>query len=236
MGAVPGLGRGLAHTAPTYTCRDPGSLVTHGPWWLATLLLFLAGVLMDIADVKRQARAAASKRRAEAHELLKDRAGVMMAARGLPPEIGMATGAVSGFIPYKSEITTIPMLERLHAEGWRTCLPIVIAMEEPLVFRAWAPGEPLVPGAWEIPVPRESAPEVLPDVLLVPMLSFDRRGFRLGYGGGFYDRTLEQLRETKQVVAIGVAYHAQLVEEVPVGLHDAPLDYVMTEQETFACA
>lgn len=191
---------------------------------------------MDIAEVKRQARSAASKRRAEAHERLKYKAGLMMAARGLPAGIGITRGTVSGFIPYKSEITTIPMLERLHRDGWQTCLPIVIAMEEPLLFRQWTPGAPLVPGAWDIPVPLEAAPQVAPDVLLVPMLAFDRKGFRLGYGGGFYDRTLEQLRQVKRVVAIGVAYHAQMVDEVPVGLHDAPLDFVMTEQETFACA
>jgi 5-formyltetrahydrofolate cyclo-ligase len=192
--------------------------------------------LMDIAEVKRKARTAASKRRAEAHEILKDTAGLAMAKRGLPAGLDLAAGIVSGFIPYKSEITTVPMLSRLHRDGWQTCLPIVIAQEEPLVFRAWAPGDPLVPGAWDIPVPVDSAPEVLPDVLLVPMLAFDRKGFRLGYGGGFYDRTLEKLRELKKVVAIGVAYHAQMVGEVPVGIHDAPLDYVMTEQETFACA
>jgi len=191
---------------------------------------------MDIADVKRKARTAASKRRAEAHELLKDTAGLAMAARGLPPEVGIETGIVSGFIPYKSEITTVPMLDQLHRQGWKTCLPVVIAPEEPLVFRGWAPGEPLVPGAWDIPVPPETAAQMLPDVLLVPMLAFDRKGFRLGYGGGFYDRTLEKLRALKRVVAIGVAYHAQMVDEVPSGLHDAPLDYVMTEQETFACA
>lgn len=191
---------------------------------------------MDIAEVKRKARTAASKRRAEAHEILKDTAGLAMAKRGLPAGLDLAAGIVSGFIPYKSEITTVPMLSRLRRDGWQTCLPIVIAQEEPLVFRAWAPGDPLVPGAWDIPVPVDSAPEVLPDVLLVPMLAFDRKGFRLGYGGGFYDRTLEKLRELKKVVAIGVAYHAQMVDEVPVGIHDAPLDYVMTEQETFACA
>ena len=191
---------------------------------------------MDIAEVKRKARTAASKRRAEAHEILKDTAGLAMAKRGLPAGLDLAAGIVSGFIPYKSEITTVPMLSRLHRDGWQTCLPIVIAQEEPLIFRAWAPGDPLVPGAWDIPVPVDSAPEVLPDVLLVPMLAFDRKGFRLGYGGGFYDRTLEKLRELKKVVAIGVAYHAQMVGEVPVGIHDAPLDYVMTEQETFACA
>jgi 5-formyltetrahydrofolate cyclo-ligase len=191
---------------------------------------------MDIAEVKRQARSAAAKRRAEAHALLKDEAGVKMAERGLPPGIGISGGTVSGFIPYKSEITTIPLLERLNRDGWGTCLPIVIGMEEPLLFRAWVPGEALAPGAFDIPVPLENAPEVTPDVLLVPMLAFDRKGFRLGYGGGFYDRTLEKLRAVKRVVAIGVAYHAQMVDEVPIGLHDAPLDYVMTEQECFRCA
>ncbi|MCA3561220.1 MAG: 5-formyltetrahydrofolate cyclo-ligase [Aestuariivirga sp.] len=191
---------------------------------------------MDIADVKRQARAAASKRRAEAHEQLKDSAGLVLAERGLPPGIGIVSGIVSGFIPYKSEITTVPLLNRLRRDGWRSCLPVVVAAEQPLIFREWTPGGPLAPGAWDIPAPLDSAPEVMPDVLLVPMLAFDRRGFRLGYGGGFYDRTLEKLRALKKVVAVGVAYQAQMVEEAPAGLHDAPLDYVMTEQETFRCA
>ncbi|MEI2686726.1 MAG: 5-formyltetrahydrofolate cyclo-ligase [Cypionkella sp.] len=111
----------------------------------------------------------------------------------------------------------------------------MIAPGMPLVFRAWSPGEALVPGVWDIPVPLETAAEVLPDVLLVPMLAFDRAGYRLGYGGGFYDRTLEKLRKLKAVVAIGVAYRAQMVEEVPRGGHDAPLDYVMTEEETIRC-
>ncbi len=190
---------------------------------------------MDIADVKRQARTAASKRRVQAHEQLKDVAGTAIAERGLPPGLPAGTGTVSGFIPYKSEITTIPLLDRLRGEGWVTSLPIVVAQGEPLIFRAWAPGEPLVPGMWDIPIPAHSAPEVLPDVLLVPMLAFDAKGYRLGYGGGFYDRTLEKLRALKKVVAIGVAYHAQMVEEVPTGPYDAPLDYVMTERETFAC-
>lgn len=188
---------------------------------------------MDIAEVKRKARTAASKRRAEAHELLKEVAGAALAERGLPETL--APGVVSGFIPYKSEITTIPLMNRLRREGWQTALPVVIAPEQPLVFRAWAPGEPLVPGVWDIPIPPETAPEVLPDVLLVPMLAFDRRGYRLGYGGGFYDRTLAKLRAVKPVTAIGVAYHAQIVDEVVRDAFDAPLDYVMTEQETIAC-
>lgn len=190
---------------------------------------------MDIAEVKRKARSAASKRRAEAHESLKETAGAALAARGLPPGLHLEAGVVSGFIPYKSEITTLPLMNRLRKEGWTTALPIVLAPEQPLIFRAWSPGEPLAPGMWDIPVPLEAAPQVLPDVLLVPMLAFDAKGFRLGYGGGFYDRTLEKLRLMKKVVAIGVAYQAQLVEEVPIGPYDAPLDYVMTERETITC-
>ena len=124
---------------------------------------------------------------------------------------------------------------RAHVPGESAECAKTFPPAEPF-FAGHFPGDPLVPGAWDIPVPVDSAPEVLPDVLRVPMLAFDRKGFRLGYGGGFYDRTLEKLRELKKVVAIGVAYHAQMVGEVPVGIHDAPLDYVMTEQETFACA
>ena len=191
---------------------------------------------MDIAEVKRKARSAASKRRAEAHERLQDSAGQALAARGLPAGLAVATGMVSGFIPYKSEITTVPLMNALRRSGWQTSLPVVIAPGEPLVFRAWKPGDPLVPGVWDIPMPAETAAEVFPDVLLVPLLAFDAKGYRLGYGGGFYDRTLEKLRKLKRVVAIGVAYHAQMVDEVPIGEHDAPLDFVMTERETFACA
>lgn len=190
---------------------------------------------MDIAEVKRKARSAASKRRAEAHDQLKGSAGLALAARGLPDGIGMSGGAVSGFVPYKSEITVMPLLAALNAQGWRTCLPIVIGAEEPLLFRAWSPGDTLVPGLWDIPIPEDRAPEAVPDVLLVPMLAFDRKGYRLGYGGGFYDRTLEKLRAQKTVTAIGVAYAAQMVDDVPTGVFDAPLDYVMTEEETFKC-
>jgi 5-formyltetrahydrofolate cyclo-ligase len=190
---------------------------------------------MDIAEIKRKARAAAAKNRVVAHERLKDQAGLAIAGRGLPPELGLDGGTVSGFIPYKSEISTLPLLGVLAGSGWQTCLPVVIGEGQPLLFRSWRPEEPLVPGMWGIPMPPETVSEVEPDVLLVPMLAFDRAGYRLGYGGGFYDRTLEKLRKGKRVVAIGVAYHDQMVDQVPRGEHDAPLDFVMTEQETFKC-
>jgi 5-formyltetrahydrofolate cyclo-ligase len=190
---------------------------------------------MTLADDKKAARREAGLRRADAHERLKDVAGQALSGRGLPDGVADRPGIVSGFLPYKSEITTVPLLNALRRLGWTTALPVVIAPGEPLVFRAWKPGDDLVPGVWDIPIPPATAAEVLPDVLLVPGLTFDRAGYRLGYGGGFYDRTLEKLRKVKPITTIGVAYHAQMVEQVPRGAHDVRLDYVMTDEETIRC-
>jgi len=190
---------------------------------------------MDLAAVKKSARKAAAQVRAEAHERQKDFAPAALADRGLPAAVSRSPGIISGFIPYKSEISTIPLLNMLRRAGWRTALPVVVGEGQPLVFRLWQPGEPLVPGVWEIPIPPESAEEEAPDVLLVPGLTYDRSGYRLGYGGGFYDRTLAKLRTAKPVTAIGVAYQAQLADQVPRGEHDAPLDYILTETETITC-
>ena len=187
---------------------------------------------MTLADLKKQARREAAARRAKAHDRLKDTAGEALAARGLP--VTLRPGIVSGFMPYKSEISTIALLNALRRAGWVTALPVVLGEGLPLEFRAWAPGEKLVPGVWDIPVPDE-AEEVFPDVLLVPGLLYDRAGYRVGYGGGFYDRTLVKLRALKTVVAIGVGYHAQVVDHVPRADYDQPLDFIMTEEETITC-
>jgi 5-formyltetrahydrofolate cyclo-ligase len=190
---------------------------------------------MDLADDKRRARSEAAKRRAEAHRLLHPDTGPALAERGLPFIREAQHRTISGFFPYKSEISPLPLLARLHGEGWVTAMPVVIGQGLPLVFRAWAPGEPTMPGIWDIPAPLETAEEVSPDVLLVPMLAFDRRGYRLGYGGGYYDRTLGTLRALKAIVAIGVAYAAQEMAEVPHGDFDQPLDWIMTEKATTKC-
>ncbi len=142
---------------------------------------------------------------------------------------------ISGFYPFESEIDVRPLLGKLGGEGWTTALPVIVGKDRALEFRRWYPGEPTVAGRWNIPRPVEDAPVVTPDVLLVPMLAFDRTGFRLGYGGGFYDRTLADLKMRKSVVAIGVAYAAQEVDFVPRGPHDMPLDFVMTEREVMRC-
>ena len=190
---------------------------------------------MDIVETKRRARGEASKRRAQAHEALHEVAKRALAERGLPFAKSGSQSVVSGFFPYKSEISTLPLLAKLRADGWQSAMPVVMGEGLPLIFRAWAPGEPTVAGIWKIPVPAETAQELLPDVLLVPMLAFDSKGYRLGYGGGFYDRTLVKLRALKPVVAIGVAYADQQVGEVPRAVYDQPLDFIMIEKATFKC-
>jgi 5-formyltetrahydrofolate cyclo-ligase len=183
----------------------------------------------DPAGAKRRCRAAAGEARARAQAAAGPAAGPKLAAIGLG-FLGLEPATVSGFKPFAGEIDVLPLMARLAAEGWRTALPVVAGRDRPLVFRAWAPGEPTVAGAWSIDVPPDSAPEVRPDVLLVPMLAFDRAGFRLGYGGGFYDRTLGALRAVKPIVAVGVAFAGQEMAEVPREAHDEPLDWILTEQ------
>jgi len=188
-----------------------------------------------LTEIKATARKSAAKVRTSAHNIQKDDAPLALAGCIFPVQPFADRKIVSAFYPYKSEIDTRPLLGRLAGEGWTTCLPIVIALGEPLIFRRWMPGQPTVPGMWDIPQPTDDSPLIEPDVLLVPMMAFDRYGFRLGYGGGFYDRTLQELRAKKSIVAICVAYAAQEVDSVPHDAHDQPLDYVLTEKGCFAC-
>jgi 5-formyltetrahydrofolate cyclo-ligase len=190
---------------------------------------------MSLLDVKAEARKHAAQRRKAAHDVQADVAPILLASHVFPVVPTREQSIVSGFFPYKSEIDVRPLLGRLAGEGWTTCLPIVIGKGEPLIFRRWLPGEPTEPGVWDIPKPLDTAQEVRPDVLLVPLMAFDVKGYRLGYGGGFYDRTLDLLRKRKQITAIGVAYAAQHVDSVPHDSHDQPMDYVMTEKGCFAC-
>ena len=188
-----------------------------------------------LAPQKKAARAAAMTKRNAVHEQLKDEAALHLLSQRFPvaPLFGRST--VSAFYPYQSEIDTRPLLGRLAGEGWTTALPIVVKPATPLEFRRWMPGEPTIPGRWDIPRPADEAPLVEPDVLLVPLLAFDRKGYRLGYGGGFYDRTLELLRAKKPVTAIGVAYAVQEVDSVLHDHHDQLLNFVMTEKELITC-
>jgi 5-formyltetrahydrofolate cyclo-ligase len=161
-------------------------------------------------------------------------AAAAIAARPFPLDI-LAGTIVAGFMPMKSEINPLPLLQRLAAAGAALALPAVAGRGHPLVMRSYAIGDPLVAGVWGIREPAAQAPEVLPDILIVPLLAFDRRGHRLGYGAGYYDMTITALRARKPVVAVGIAYAAQEVTEVPITPRDARLDLVLTERGIIDC-
>lgn len=139
-------------------------------------------------------------------------------------------GTVVGYWPMSDEFDDVPMLRHFADAGWTCGLPTVVGLGRPLVFRRWRPGEALVAARFGTSEPPPESPIVVPDVLLVPLLAFDRQGFRLGYGGGFYDRTLAGLRAGHAVTAIGVAFAGQEVDRVPRGAADQRLDWIITEE------
>lgn len=139
-------------------------------------------------------------------------------------------GVIAGYWPLKDEFDSRPLLEAIAAQGGRLALPVVAGDSGRLIFREWRPGAPLAPAGFGTLGPRENAQEVLPDLVITPLLAFDRRGCRLGYGGGFYDRSLTALRASgKCKLAIGLGFSAQRVQQVPVSDADARLDGVVTE-------
>jgi 5-formyltetrahydrofolate cyclo-ligase len=171
----------------------------------------------------------------EAHE-----AAAAVARRGialveqLAAEAGFQTPIISVYWPIRSELNTRPLIEALAARGYRVTLPVMHKVRHPLVFRDFTPGDDLVKGPYGLSEPAEDRTARDPDILFSPLAAFDRRGFRLGYGGGIYDATLSQLRAKKAVTAIGVAYSCQEVDRVPIEPHDQRLDFLMTERETIS--
>jgi len=193
---------------------------------------------MAITDEKQELRRIAKEQRASLTGRSGGRSGRDAAetlARNFFKVIKTAGQAssltVAGYWPMADEIDVRPLMTRLFDEGGTVALPVVVAPEEPLIFRRWRPGMELEAGGFSTRHPGPEAPEVVPDVLLVPLLAFDDRGFRLGWGGGFYDRTLARLRSRGPVVAVGVAYHGQKVDVVPVTSDDEQLDLVVTDEE-----
>jgi 5-formyltetrahydrofolate cyclo-ligase len=158
-----------------------------------------------------------------------------IAAAGLEIARRRAPEIVSAYYAIRSEPATLPLLEGLSREGFATALPVTGKRGTPLVFRQWRPGAPTLEGKMAIREPLPDAPEVLPDLLFVPLAAFDRAGNRIGYGAGFYDLTLAKLRAVKPVCAVGIAYACQALPEVPHEDHDEPLDYVLTEDELIDC-
>lgn len=136
---------------------------------------------------------------------------------------------VAAYWPFRGEPDLRPWLLALLERGWRAALPLVVAKRAPLVFRPWTAATPLTRGVWGIPIPA-AGEYVVPDVIVAPLVGFDAAGFRLGYGGGFYDRTLAAIAGPRTV--IGVGYAAAELPTIHPQAHDVPMDYVLTERET----
>lgn len=135
---------------------------------------------------------------------------------------------IAGYAPLKGEIDSAPLLLELAALGLDIALPVAEA-NKPLAFHRWRPGERLAPGAFGAREPDARAPALRPQLLIVPLVAFDGEGWRLGRGGGFYDRTIAELRAAGPVTAVGVAFAAQRVPAIPRAAHDQRLDWIVTE-------
>ncbi len=155
-------------------------------------------------------------------------AGVDLARRAMASVVG-------AYWPLAGEADTTWLLQALDYHQFAVALPASEGRDRPLVFRLWTPRDRLTPGPHGVMEPSARARVARPDLLFVPLAAFDRRGHRLGYGAGYYDRTLHALRAAKPVLAVGVAFAAQEVASVPDEPHDHPLDLVLTETDLIDC-
>jgi 5-formyltetrahydrofolate cyclo-ligase len=189
-----------------------------------------------MADEKRAERTRALARRSVAHAQHGKSAGLRLAEHGIGFLKPSACSIVSGFSAIKDEIDAGPLLERLASEGFRLALPIMQGKGKPLLFRAWAPGDAMGSGTWRITEPLPSRAALEPDIVLVPLLAFDAQGYRLGYGGGFYDRSLAGLRAKKPIIAVGIAYDELKIDAVPHLDYDQRVDWVLTPSGPLRCS
>ncbi len=183
-----------------------------------------------LAKLKDEFRSGALAQRDGLSVEARSNAAAAIAATSLPVELPRGV-IVAGYSPIKSELDPFPLMRALADKGAVLALPVVIARDHALIFREWQPDEGLVRGAFGIFQPPSDADEVDPDIVLVPLAAFDRAGHRIGYGRGYYDRTLQGLRSKKKITVIGLAFAVQEIETVPRLPHDEQLDCVLTEHE-----
>lgn len=193
-----------------------------------------------MAPTKAELRANALQIRDGLDQAVRAAFTARLAAVGSSLVFGAAPGGrrpvVSVFSAIGSEPDATDLAAVLHAEDVEVALPVDWSHGAPLAFRRWMPGDRLAAGPLGIHEPLPDAPELEPDVLFIPLLAFDRRGHRVGYGAGNVDHTLAKLRARRVVRAIGVAYAIQEVPLVPNAPHDEPVDTVVTDREVIACA
>jgi 5-formyltetrahydrofolate cyclo-ligase len=189
--------------------------------------------MMTVEDEKKRLR-----KRMRALRLVADQKDGPGAARGVMAsllaavdKVGIGPGSVvAGYWPIVTELDDRPLLARLDERGVICALPIVVSAGAPLQFRRWRPLDELEPGVLGTSHPLVTTPEVVPDVVLAPLLAFDGEGYRLGQGGGYYDRTLAAMRSRGAVTAVGVGFAVQRVDAVPRSANDERLDWILTEE------
>jgi 5-formyltetrahydrofolate cyclo-ligase len=187
----------------------------------------------DLSQEKSKVRTAVLALRDAMPAVARQTAAETIAARGLPIELAPGS-IVAGFMPMKTEISPLPLLRKLADAGATLALPCIAGRGHPLIMRAFAFGDKFKAGQWGIREPLPEAPEVAPDIVIVPLAAFDRTGNRIGYGAGYYDMTLAALRAKKKVIAIGMAFAVQEIPVVPATDRDERLDFVLTENEIIA--
>jgi len=179
---------------------------------------------MTTSAEKASLRTIALGRRSALRPAIRREFAMTLALLGVDLVRRSSTPVVSVFLPILDEPDTLPLIASLCENNIRTALPVTGPRAQPLRFLAWT-----VHGRFGTREPAPTASEILPDVLFVPLAAFDRGGFRLGYGAGYYDSTLAALRRSKPVLAVGVGFSVQEVDAVPTEPHDERLDAVVTE-------
>ena len=153
-------------------------------------------------------------------------------ARRLVAEFAVQGKTIAGYWPLGTELDCQPALVALTSAGAEVALPVVAGQGQVLIFRSWVPGDSLEQGPFGTMHPAVRAPLVIPNILLIPLMAFDGTGHRLGYGAGYYDRTVAALRRDGQVITIGIAYDEQQVDVLPADGHDQRMDAIITDQRT----
>lgn len=183
-----------------------------------------------MADDKSTLRQSALARRDAMPAAARAAAVEVVTQRPFPVAVTAGT-IMSGYSPMKSEFNPVPLMRKLADAGAKLALPVTPKRGNPLIMRAWTFGDELASGVWGIREPKPEAPEVFPDIMLVPLAAFDRTGHRIGYGAGYYDMTIARIRAMKPVTAIGLAFAVQEIGKVPATSFDQQLDLVLTESE-----
>lgn len=180
------------------------------------------------SQAKQRLRRIALSRRAVIHGKLGGEAAEIIEKLGQGFFAGSPPGVVGGYWPMRDEINCSPLLRQLNILGWKIGLPCIVRGDRPLLFKHWEPGHKLEQGAFKTLEPSSRRPALEPTVLLIPLVAFDAEGYRLGYGGGFYDRSIAALRAHSAITTIGLAYDEQEVVKVPNERHDERLNWILT--------